>query len=341
MEEAAELSDHLPLSYVSEKEVEYVGFLRDAFGTTCERLRAEFSEGSRFTLDTKLVPSWTDVQGVVGEQERHRPEDLILKREQEIAFRLAKLVLEKYFRLDGSQRKDRENSLLQDGEVKAWLFPDAFAIAQRWVAEWVTLKDNAFKGMLLLVELAHDAADRIYHAIARTIAGEGEKRLVPILQPYDTVGSTKYVDFDTSRPLYRTREDKCHLNHVVCDTDQWEQKVAQALEEMPQVRCYVKNQNLGFEIPYTLGGQEHRYVPDFLVKWDDGQPEPLNLILECSGEKRRDKEAKVATALNQWVPAVNNHGGFGRWAFVEVGDPWNTESDLKPLITHACERAAV
>lgn len=136
-----------------------------------------------------------------------------------------------------------------------------------------------------------------------------------------------------SRPLrqllpilqaYGTREDKCHVNHVACDTDQWEQKVAQALEEMPQVRCYVKNQDLEFEIPYTLGGQEHRYVPDFLVKWDDGQPDPLNLILECSGEKRRDKEAKVATALNQWVPAVNNHGGFGRWAFVEVGDPWLT-----------------
>jgi type III restriction enzyme len=24
-----------------------------------------------------------------------------------------------------------------------------------------------------------------------------------------------------------------------------------------------------------------------------------------------------------WVPAVNNHGGFGRWAFVEVTDPWD------------------
>jgi hypothetical protein len=28
----------------------------------------------------------------------------------------------------------------------------------------------------------------------------------------------------------------------------------------------------------------------------------------------------VSTAPTLWVPAVNNHGGFGGWAFVEVAD---------------------
>jgi type III restriction enzyme len=28
------------------------------------------------------------------------------------------------------------------------------------------------------------------------------------------------------------------------------------------------------------------------------------------------------------VPAVNNHGAFGRWAFLEPRDPWNAQSDI-------------
>jgi type III restriction enzyme len=45
----------------------------------------------------------------------------------------------------------------------------------------------------------------------------------------------------------------------------------------------------------------------------------LNLIIEVTGERKKDKEAKTTTAHTLWVPAVNNHGGFGRWAFLEMG----------------------
>lgn len=51
----------------------------------------------------------------------------------------------------------------------------------------------------------------------------------------------------------------------------------------------------------------------------------LNLILEVSGEARKDKAAKVALARSLWVPAVNNHGGFGWWAFLEINDPWDAQ----------------
>ena len=76
--------------------------------------------------------------------------------------------------------------------------------------------------------------------------------LKPILRPYDTVGSTRYVDFDTTRPVYDHAPDKCHISHVVADTESWEQKLAQTLEDMDEVVRYVKNQNLGFTIPYTF-----------------------------------------------------------------------------------------
>ncbi len=46
-------------------------------------------------------------------------------------------------------------------------------------------------------------------------------------------------------------------------------------------------------------------------------------------QKKKEKEAKVATARNFWVPAINNHGGFGEWAFLEILDPWNTKNIIR------------
>jgi len=105
------------------------------------------------------------------------------------------------------------------------------------------------------------------------------------------------------------------------------------------VVSYVKNQSLGFTIPYTVNGVERQYYADFLVRLDDGRgkDDPLNLIVEVTGERDKDKEAKTATARTLWVPAVNNHGGFGRWAFVEVTDPYD---DVVKSIRAATRRHA-
>ena len=96
------------------------------------------------------------------------------------------------------------------------------------------------------------------------------KRLLPIAKPYDTLGSTRHVDFDTTRPTYATSPEKCHVSHVVCDTDSWEQKLAHVLEhDIPEVIAYVKNHGLNFLIPYTINGDQRNYVPDFIVHLDD------------------------------------------------------------------------
>jgi type III restriction enzyme len=58
----------------------------------------------------------------------------------------------------------------------------------------------------------------------------------------------------------------------------------------------------------------------------------LNLIVEVSGEKKKDKAAKVAAARTLWVPAINNHGGFGRWAFLEIADPWDAQHLIRSFI---------
>jgi type III restriction enzyme len=290
-----------------------LGYRYDIAG---ERLTAAFTGESKLSLSTADVPTKTENAPIVGESSIHTLDDLKRHRINEVAFLLARLTLERYFRDD-------------EGSDKPWLFPQLLDIAKRWLAECVTCKDNTFPQLLLLIQFAHDAADRIYKSIVAST--DGTPALKPILRPYDTVGSTRYVDFDTTRPVYATRPDKCHISHVVADTDSWEQKTAQAIEDMDEAVRYVKNQNMGFTIPYTLGGEEKNYFPDFVVCIDDGhgQDDLLNLILEVTGEKRKDKAAKVATARTLWVPAVNNHGGFGRWAFLEVADPWDVQNLIR------------
>ena len=144
------------------------------------------------------------------------------------------------------------------------------------------------------------------------------------------------MDFDTTRPVWVTSRDKCHISHVVCDTDSWEQKMAQTLEDMDEVESYVKNHNLNFFIPYTYEGEAHNYIPDFIVRLRDGAGQaapdgapPLNLIIEVSGEAKPEKAAKVETARSLWVPAVNNDGRYGRWDFIEISDPWDAKNTIR------------
>jgi type III restriction enzyme len=137
------------------------------------------------------------------------------------------------------------------------------------------------------------------------------------------------VDFNTTKTVYSTT--KSHLNYVVQDSG-WESKLGQVLDDMAEVVSYVKNQGLNFRIPYTHEGMPGNYIPDFIVRISDGAEEPLNLIIEVSGEPLPVKKSKVATAQSYWVPAVNNHGGFGRWAFVEVTDPWDAANLIRATI---------
>jgi type III restriction enzyme len=111
--------------------------------------------------------------------------------------------------------------------------------------------------------------------------------------------------------------------------------MAETLEDMPEVIRYVKNHNLSFTIPYTLNGAEKNYIPDFIACTNDGHgPDDLvNLIVEVTGEKKKDKAAKVATVRTLWVPAINNHGGFGRWAFLEVAYPWDAQHLIRGFLT--------
>src|SRR5205807_2509169 len=161
-------------------------------------------------------------------------------------------------------------------------------------------------------EMAEKAAERIYLACQRT--EDGAKHIKAILDPYNPQGSTRHVSFSTSKSTWKTSPKRCHVNYVVLDSD-WEAELARVLERHPQVRAYVKNQGMQFEVPYRDGAVPRRYIPDFLVQVNDGCDDPLNLVLETKGYRGGDAQLKAETMRTLWVPGVNNLGTFGRWHF--------------------------
>jgi type III restriction enzyme len=129
------------------------------------------------------------------------------------------------------------------------------------------------------------------------------------------------------------------VNWVVCDSE-WEAELCRVVEASPRVRAYARNQNLGFEVPYLSGNTARRYQPDFIVQVDDGEAEPLNLIVEVKGYRGADAREKADTMRSYWVPGVNNLNTFGRWAFAEFGAVSAMESELADLIDSVVRKVA-
>ena len=66
----------------------------------------------------------------------------------------------------------------------------------------------------------------------------------------------------------------------------------------------------GISHHYLWNGARRRYVPDFLIRLRNGQM----LILEIKGQDSAHNKQK-RQALNAWVEAVNQKGGFGVWCW--------------------------
>jgi type III restriction enzyme len=277
-------------------------------------LAASFDASSRMEILELPEALWVLHQGVAGTPEETELEEIRGARAQEVTFRLAKRLLEDE-RFFGTPEHDR----------RPWLFPQLVDISRRWMGECLVLGPRVPVGLLLFGQNAARAAEKIYAAIAHTY-GEGERRLVPILRRFDRSGSTEDVHFITHKATMAPQPEKSHLNHVVLDGvrgNSWEEALATFLEHDPRVRAYVKNERLGFTIPYVHEGRTHDYIPDFLVSLQGSDSVERTLVVEVSGGRKSPgpTEAKAGTARNLWSPAVNNTGDFGLWGYAEVHNP--------------------
>jgi len=282
-----------------------------------ERITAQFNEDSRFELNPGNVgPCVVQNEGIVGEGVELTPQILEDLRPSAIAYLLAKRLLYTRFRDPG-----------QDPPMH--LFGDIKRVVNRWINEGYLTAKGAPLGAISYTELADRAVELIFMACQR--ATPGEKRIKAILDAYNPTGSTRFVAFNTTKAVWTTAADKSHVSHVVLDSD-WEDEMARVIERHPNVLAYVKNQGMQFEVPYRDGATPRKYVPDFIVRLDDGQAEPLNLIIETKGFRGVDAQFKAETMKTLWVPGVNNLGGYGRWAFEEFTDVFAIQDAFDRLV---------
>ena len=282
-----------------------------------ERLTAEFTPAARVVLTTEDIPTMTHNAPIIGAAADLDLDHLNVLRPQAVAFKLATHLQQHYFR------------------DKVWLFPQLLSIVRDWLGDpdgdspHVQYGDETFPGLLLFAQKANEASEKIHKAI---VAGSGgAMRLRAVMPEKDRTGSTVGVGYDTVKTVWKTNPAKCHLNLVPEDSS-WETQFVEKIERMKEVVAYVKNQNLGFHVPYTHEARPGNYYPDYILKIDDGHgpDDLLHLIVEVTGEKKHDKQAKVETARTLWVPAVNNEAAFGRWAFLEI-DSENRHAPMKAI----------
>jgi type III restriction enzyme len=290
-----------------------------------ERLTAAFNEDSVLELTPDLVgPSITRNAGIIGENVDLSLEHLGDMRRSTLLFHVTKRLL---------YTKWRD----QDQDPKLHLFGQLKRIARQWLETCLVCKGDTYPAQLMYQELADMACERITAAITRSLVGEMPVKAV--LDPYNPTGSTIHVRFATSKKSrWQTDARKCHVNWVVLDSD-WEAEFCRVAESHPRVRAYVKNHGLGLEVPYRYGSTSCTYLPDFIVLVDDGQEDPLHLIVEIKGYRGEDAKEKKSTMDTYWVPGVNNLGLYGRWAFVELQEVYQIEADFEAKIEAAFDTA--
>ncbi len=285
-----------------------------------ERLTAEFSADSVLELTPDLVgPSITKNAGIIGEAVDLSLEHLEDMRQSKLLFHVTQRLLFTKWRDPGEA-------------PKLYLFLQLKRIAKQWLDTCLVCKGGTYPALLMYQELADMACERITAGITRTLVEE--RPIKAILDPYNPIGSTMYVNFNTSkRNRWETDSRRCHVNWVILDSD-WEAEFCRVAESNRRVIAYVKNHNLGLEVPYRYGPEVRRYIPDFIVLVDDGHgpDDPLHLIVEIKGYRREDAKEKKTTMETYWVPGVNNLGQYGRWAFAEFTEVYQIESDFESKV---------
>ncbi|WP_127562629.1 BPTD_3080 family restriction endonuclease [Nioella ostreopsis] len=292
-----------------------------------ERLTAAFTPDSTLELTPALVgPSITHNQGIIGEGVDLTLDHLEDMRNSTVLFNLAKHLMYHQYRDPGE-------------EPKLHLFGQLKRICRQWIdGGYLRCSGGTYPAQLMYRELADMACEKIKAAISATLVGD--QPIKAILDAYNPTGSTAFVNFTTSRETrWATDPRKSHINWVICDSD-WEAEFARVAESHPRVISYVKNQNLGFEVPYVMGGAKKRYIPDFIVQIDDGREDPLNLIVEVKGYRGEDAKVKAETMRTYWVPGVNNLKKFGRWAFTEFTAVYEMDREFSELVASITTESA-
>lgn len=162
---------------------------------------------------------------------------------------------------------------------------------------------------------------KVVQHIWEAIRFENAERLEPVFNRDRPIRSTGDMGtWYTGRPCEHAK--RSHINFCVYDST-WEATEAAEFDDNLEVTAWVKNDHLGFEILYVHRGVVRKYRPDFIIRMKSGR----HLVLEVKGQDNEQNQTKRGF-LDQWVKAVNAHGGFGRWSWDVSRNP----SDVRDIL---------
>lgn len=133
----------------------------------------------------------------------------------------------------------------------------------------------------------------------------------PIPDPINKFKTTAVMTpWYTTKDTYTSPEMKCHISHLVTDS-KWENIGKMLDTEVDDLEAWVKNDHLGFTIPYIHKGLLRSYFPDFIIKFKGNK----YLMLEVKGKEREQDQTKWESA-KLWCEALNSdRDSWGEWQF--------------------------
>lgn len=181
-------------------------------------------------------------------------------------------------------------------------------------------QDDSKRKILIILNM-----NKIVQHIWSAIRSDNTEKLTPIFDKEKPIRSTEDVrTWYTSKPCEWT--EKSHISHCVYDSG-WEASEAYFFDKSDLVESFVKNDHLGFTILYNHKGVIRKFYPDFILRLVNGD----YMVLETKGVDSQQNKTK-REYLNEWINAVNNHGGFGKWHWDVSFHPSDIEGLVKKCI---------
>ena len=229
----------------------------------------------------------------------HLQELLRDKKDREQTIRL-KMTVEVYDEMDEEWKRKitKINAIKQiNAIVDDFLKSDKFQIIPAGY-----MQDETRKSIAIIMGM-----EQIVRKILSIITIQNEDKMMPIYgnPKYRTTGHA--IEWSTSKK--RKVFKKTHMNVCVVDSS-WEAKYAEELDKNDNVEAWVKNDHIGFAIPYFHNGTFRYYHPDFVARLSHG----YYLIIEVKGKKKDEDQSKW-NAMNKWIRAINNDNKDEQWHF--------------------------
>lgn len=281
-------------------------------------LTAKFDGLPKFVLDFNKIPTETILQTIVNGEQKMIKTDYMELRDSQVIYYFAHLMIREYYtsREHGQQFQK---------------FPDIKNIVEAWYNTHLEIigGDGSLEQKRLVMLWDYKA---VLASIMEGVhqANADHEEINGVLNYYNPEGSTVHVFRPTNKSVWPTQ--KSHINYIIAEDNSWQQIAAQTLDSMDCVVAWVRNQFLGFRIPYIVGDENKEYQPTFIVKTKD-----INLIVECEdfdGDKSGNKGAKQHYLKDYWIPAANNLKNYGKWDLLEVKDI----DQLENLITEKIKK---